>query len=90
MEARIGFKDGTEIIAEENGNCFIVAAKPTFPADLSIVTVKSMGKTETLKNVMVQECASVDGRYWFTFIEMSDMDVWKASIEDALCELSMG
>ena len=90
MEARIRFKDGTEIIAIQNGNCFIVSNKPVFPDDLSLVTVRNIDGEVTYKNATVQECASVDEMYWFTFVEMSDMDVWKASIEDALCELSMG
>jgi len=42
-----------------------------------------------LKNAEVIECASVDGRYWFAFREMSEMELWRANIEDALCELSM-
>jgi len=42
-----------------------------------------------IRNAQVVECASVDGRYWFIFTEVSEMELWKASIEDALCELSM-
>jgi len=86
METKITFKNGTEIIAEQNGDCFIVDSKPTFPADLSFVEAGE----RTFKNAFIIECASVDGRYWFTFGEMTAEEVWRAEVEDALCELSMG
>ena len=86
METTIKFKNGTEIIAEENGGCYIVGKKPKFPEDLSVVEAGD----RTFVNAFVIECASVDDRYWFAFGEMAADDVWKASIEDALCELSMG
>ena len=65
--ARITFKDKTVIYAEQNGNCFIVNQKPDFPADLSKVII-SGDETIKLKNAQLVECASVDGRYWFTFV----------------------
>ena len=82
----IVFADGTELEVEKNGTCFIVDEEPEFPEDLSVVEAGD----RTYVNAFVIECASVDNRYWFTFGEMSEDDVWKASIEDALCELSMG
>jgi hypothetical protein len=81
---KIIFNDGTELVAVRNGDCFITAEKPDFPADLSTVTVGE----ETLENVSVVECASTDGRYWFAFREMSPEEIWRAEIEDALCDLS--
>jgi len=86
MEAKITFKNGTEITAEQNGSCFIVDEKPEFPTDLSIVEAGEM----VFKNAQLIECASVDGRYWFTFRELTPEEIWRAEIEDALCELSMG
>ena len=74
MEARIIFKDGTEITAEMNGNCFITQSKPAFPADLSTVTVESEDGEKVFSNAQLIECASVDGRYWFAFSEESQMD----------------
>ena len=65
--ARITFRDKTVIYAEQNGSCFIVNKKPDFPADLSKVVI-SGDETIKLKNAQLVECASVDGRYWFTFI----------------------
>ena len=74
MEARIIFKDGTEITAEMNGNCFITQSKPVFPADLSTVTVESEDGEKVFSNAQLIECASVDGRYWFAFNEESPME----------------
>lgn len=70
MEERaiIRFKDGTEINAEVNGNNFITAAEPNFPADMSEVTVIKENDEEVLKNVSVQQSAGLDGRYWFIFV----------------------
>lgn len=74
MEAILTFMDGTVIEAEENGNCFIVPAKPEFPEDLSQVTVEDETGEKTLQNVTVQEAASTDGRYWFVLVEESESD----------------
>lgn len=74
MEAILTFVDGTVIEAEENGNCFIVPTEPEFPEDLSEVTVEDDSGEKILYNVIVQEAASVDGRYWFALIEESDAD----------------
>ena len=41
-----------------------------------------------IRNAEFVECASVDGRYWFTFIETPEIDMRLAEIEDALCDLS--
>lgn len=74
MEAKITFKDKSEITAEVNGSCYITDSKPDFPKDLGIVTVEEEGSTKTYENASVQECASVDGLYWFTFIEESEQE----------------
>lgn len=81
---KIIFNDGTELVAEQNGDCYIVPQKPDFPADLSTVQAGE----KTLENVSVVECASTDGRYWFAFREMTQEEIWRAEIEDALCDLS--
>ena len=75
MEATIVFKDGTEMIAENHGgNCYGLETKPEFPNDLSIVTVNVDGQQTVLHDALVSDCASVDGKYWFTFTEESDYD----------------
>ena len=78
------FRDGTELVAGHNGECCILAEKPVFPADLSVVTVDE----QVLRNVALVECASTDGRYWFAFRQLTPEEIWRADIEDALCELS--
>ena len=39
-----------------------------------MVTVEDEQGTKTFSNATVQECASVDGRYWFTFLEESESE----------------
>ena len=74
MEAKIIFKDGTEMTAEKNGDCLILSQKTPLPDDLSIVTVQAEDGTREYHNAQVLECASVDGRYWFAFAEESEGD----------------
>lgn len=81
---KIIFSDGTEIVAEQNGTCYIVDEKPDFPEDLSTVIIGE----QVLENVALVECASIDGRYWFAFRQLSPQEIWMAEIEDALCDLS--
>lgn len=74
MEALIIFADGTELAVEKNGDCYITANKPAFPADLSTVTVESEDGNREYHDAILVECASIDGRYWFAFMELSDAD----------------
>lgn len=78
------FADGTQLTAQQNGDCFITAQKPSFPADLSVVTIGE----QVLEDVALVECASIDRRYWFAFRPLSPEEIWRAEIEDALCDLS--
>lgn len=75
MRARIKFRNGTELTAEQRDSCFITDEQPTFPADLSVVTIISDSGIETLHFAMVQPCAPLDDRYWFTFVERSQLAV---------------
>ena len=88
MEAKITFKDGTIINAEMNGNCFIKSAKPTFPEDLSVVTVETADQTYQYQNAIVQECAPLDSNYWWCFVEKDPRDVEIQMLEDAILELA--
>lgn len=95
MEVTITFVDGNELIAVKNGDCFIVDEKPTFPADLSVVTVEGEEGSEIFHDAIVQECASVDGKYWFAFLEESpeaktirELREENAMLEDAIIELA--
>lgn len=77
MEAIIKFKEGAEITAEVNGDCFITESKPSFPASLEGVTVEKDGETTEYEEAMLIECASVDGKYWFSLME-KPLDVKQA------------
>ena len=65
-EVIIEFKNGLKIQAEYNGSCFVIDNKPDFPLDLSEVIIND----EPYYHVKIIECASVDGRYWFTIQEI--------------------
>ena len=92
MTDKITLKDGSTINAEVNGTCYIVDTKPEFPADLSVVEVETTDgdrvETRTLHNVRIIEPFAIDNRDWFGFYELSAQELWQASIEDAICELS--
>ena len=92
--ATILFKNDTTLTTEQNGDCFILSQKPTFPDDLSVVTVTGVEGTTVFRNAKIVECYSIDGRYWFAFVEKTENELFKefmqesiAAIEDALCEL---
>lgn len=70
--AKITFKNGMEIMAEENGSCLVTDSRPEFPACLSPVIVSGAGGDHKYENAEVIECASTDGRYWFAFREMPE------------------
>lgn len=69
--AEIIFNDGTRLQVEQNGTSFILDEKPEFPADLSRVSIVNDEGNQVIENAELVECASVDGRYWFTFVEIS-------------------
>jgi len=69
MEATIKFKDGTEITAQVNGDCYVTEKKPSIPKDLTGLEIVTDDGTKTFEEAMFVESASVDGKYWFTFIE---------------------
>ncbi len=88
MEATITFANGSKLTAEMNGNCFIKNSKPSFPEDLTTVTVESDNGTQVIKNAIVQDCASVDGKYWWCFVEKDPRDMEIEMLEDAIIELA--
>lgn len=72
MEVKITFGNGEIIAAEKNGESLIAQQKPGFPAVLGVVTVESAdGGARIYNDPKIVECASVDGRYWFCFVEES-------------------
>ena len=95
MEAIIRFKNGEMIEAEQNGNTFITNEVPEFPADLSEIYVLVDGQESVLHYVMIEEAASVDGRYWFVMVEESaedrairELEEKNRFLEDCLMEMS--
>lgn len=82
MEATITFADGSVITAERNGDSFIANERPDFPADLSTVTVVSEDATNVYNNARVVECASVDHRFWWTFVETPAEELVKLRMQD--------
>lgn len=80
MEATIKFNDGTEITAKVNGSCYITEKKPAFPADLTGLVIEEDGSAKEYENAVLVECASVDGKYWFSFIEKPEEQVLKEQI----------
>ena len=75
MEATIQFKSGKTINVEVNGNCYIKSKKPSFPDDLSVVTVTNGdGTQQVFENARLIECAAVDGKYWFSFLSETEQE----------------
>lgn len=86
MTATIKFENGTIIETEQNGACFITAEKPAFPTQFGTVTIEGE-EPRIIEHAQLVECASVDGRYWFSFIETPQDELYRAIMEDALCEI---
>lgn len=75
MEAKITFGNGEVIAAEKNGESLITQQKLGFPAVLGVVTVESAdGGVRIYNDPQIVECASIDGRYWFCFVEESPQE----------------
>lgn len=88
MQATIIFKDGDVMSVEMNGDCYITQTKPEFPEDLSTVTVQSEDGERVYHDAVLVECASIDGRYWFTFNELSPLEKTIAMLTDCILEMS--
>lgn len=69
----ITFAGGDSIEAEKNGGSFIVD-EPFEEKDLSEVTIEGAEETTVLHDAELIECASVDGRYWFTLREITEAE----------------
>ena len=88
-EVKIIFSEGPEIEAEKNGNSYIVDEKPEFPTDLETVTIEENGTETELHNAQIIECASVDGRYWFTIQEIPEDTIEKATMKAQIDYIAM-
>jgi len=77
-EVRILFADGTEVTAQKNGDSYIVDEKfEVNDEQLTEVKVTEGDFENTLHDCEFQECASVDGKFWFTIREIP------AAVEEA-------
>lgn len=100
MEAVIRFKNGDEITAEVNGNSYITAKKPSFPKDLTGITITSGDNVTEIEEGMLVECAVCPGdtRYWFTLCEkpldvkqaerIAELEEKNAFLEGCIMEMS--
>ena len=86
MEVRIAYGEGQVIFAENNGDCYITDAKPDIPKELLAVTVTADDPAydRTYHNAELLECASVDGRYWFAFHELTADEQRQKEYEDTI------
>lgn len=82
MEAKITFGSGESLTAEKNGESLITKQKPCFPTKLGLVTVQSEDGARTFDDPRVVECASIDGRFWFCFVEDSPQEKRIRQIEE--------
>lgn len=88
--AKIKISTGFEFTAHDGGGSFAVDKKPNFPIGVFGVTIeRDDGVTEYAKARLV-ECYSIDGRYWFNFVPLSEQEIRIIELENALCELSEG
>lgn len=62
--------------------------KPEFPEDLTGLRIEKADGNLEYENPVLVECASVDNRYWFTFVEEDPRDVEIRMLEDAIIELA--
>lgn len=82
MEVKITFGNGEIITAEKNGESLIAQQKLGFPAVLGVVTVESEDGVRTYNEPHIVECASIDGRFWFCFVEDNPQEKRIRQIEE--------
>ncbi len=73
-EVKITFASGEVLTATKNATTYIVDEKPTI-SDLSEVTIEGDETSETLSNVEMIECASLDEKYCFALRELPETEV---------------
>ncbi len=79
----IVFKDGTQIKADVNGSTYIVSKKPTFPDDLTGITITAKDNEIVIQHGMITECPKPQGdkNYWFAIIAIPEEDINRDKIE---------
>lgn len=88
---KITLADGTVLDnLELNGNNFIsekLISDSTFLGNLSTVTIEDAELKETHTNMKLVANRVMDGKQWFILADMSADELWRAGIEDAICEM---
>ena len=98
MIATITFESGAQIMAEKSGDCYIVPSKPEFPDPLGTVTIESEDGDREYEDAILIECASIDGQYWFAFMEtpedvklhkkIEELEEMNGMLEECILEMS--
>ena len=98
MTAIITFESGEQITVEQNGGCYIAETKPEFPDPLGRVSISSEDGDTEYEDAQLNEGASVDGRYWFSFTEIpedeklrnriAELEETNGMLEDCIIEMS--
>ena len=98
MTATITFQSGEQITVEKNGDCYIADTKPEFPDPLGAVSIESDDGNKEYADAQLIECASVDGQYWFAFMEtpedvklrnrIAELEETNGMLEDCIIEMS--
>ena len=98
MQAKIVLSDGTQIQAEKSADCYITPAKPEFPEELGRVVITANGDRIIFEDALLIECAAIDDRYWFAFMEMpedmklrrriSELESTNGMLEECILEMS--
>ena len=72
--------------AEKNGDCYITDTKEEtqIPSGLFdvVITHDNPVYSRSLHNAELIECASVDGRYWFAFRELSPEELYRKQLDE--------
>jgi hypothetical protein len=88
--AKIKLSNGLQFEAEDCGGSFAVDKKPDFPTGIFGAEISGEGRKDKFDQCRLVECYSADGRYWFNFAPLSDIERRMIELEDALCEISRG
>lgn len=80
----ITFASGTQIEADVNGSCYIIdePLDENVQRDLTVVTIEDAdGMEKRFENAELIIAASVDGRFWFSFREVSAEERLRADVD---------
>lgn len=88
---KITLADGTVLDnLELNGNNFISEtpiADSVFLGNLATVTIEGDESKETHTNMKLVANRVMEGKQWFVLADMTADELWRAGIENAICDL---